>query len=311
MKAHSTRTPTYPPRAHANPQKIIGPLAVALSLMIVMPGYADQTISTNSPDTTFFSPVGDYFANWFSRVSETQSEQPHWVTPVVTVTPRLEEELRYDQFHESLPGGHTLDNYGGGKGLELIPAEHIELIVGVPAWETENTSPQKSGWADETFLLKYRILAANEENGNYILTAFFGLSVPSGSDNYSSHHYGFTPTIAFGKGWGRFDFQSTVGVSIPDNGSAPGGAGTPIAFNTALQYHVKDFLWPEVEFNYTHYPNGEHEYKNQLFVTPGLVLGRFPMWKRVGVTLAVGYQVAVTDKPLTRNNLILSARIPF
>jgi|HubBroStandDraft_2_1064218.scaffolds.fasta_scaffold1319010_1 hypothetical protein len=87
MKAHSTRTPTYPPRAHANPQKIIGPLAVALSLMIVMPGYADQTISTNSPDTTFFSPVGDYFANWFSRVSETQSEQPHWVTPVVTVTP--------------------------------------------------------------------------------------------------------------------------------------------------------------------------------------------------------------------------------
>src|SRR5690349_18005915 len=25
---------------------------------------------------------------WFQRVSHTQSEQPHWITPLVTVTPR-------------------------------------------------------------------------------------------------------------------------------------------------------------------------------------------------------------------------------
>ena len=71
------------------------------------------------------------------------------------------------------------------------------------------------------------------------------------------------------------------------------------------------YLWPEVEFNYTYWPNGEHKYKNQLFVTSGLALGRITIWHRLGVTLVAGYQVAVSDKPLMQNNFILSARIPF
>jgi hypothetical protein len=284
---------------------------LTFSLTTAMTCLADESVATNQVNSCFLSPVGDYFLNWFDRVSKTQAEQPHWVTPVATVTPRLEEELRYDQFRETIPGGHSLYNSDGGKGLELIPAEHVELIIGVPAYETENTHIRKNGWTDETFLAKYRILSANEENGNYILTAFLGLSVPSGSDTWSSHHYGFTPTIAFGKGWGRFDFQSTLGMSFPDNGATAGGPGTPILSNTALQYHVAKYFWPEVEANYTYWPNGEHNEKSQLFITPGLVLGRFPIWKRVGVTLAAGYQVAVTEKPTIRNNLILSARIPF
>ena len=288
---------------------------ISLGMMVVMTavvsGNAGEPASAAGDDGGLFSPMGDYFQNWFDRVSATQAEQPHWATPVATVTPRLEEELRYDQFRESLPGGHRLDNFDGGKGLELIPAERVELIIGIPAYETENTSPRKDGWTDEALLVKYRLLAANEENGNYILTAFMGLSVPSGSDDFSSHHFGFTPTLAAGKGWGRFDLQTTLGVSIADNGATREGAGTPILSNTALQYHVDKYFWPEVEANYTYWPNGEHEYKNQLFITPGLVLGRFPIWKRVGITVGVGYQVAVTDEPLIRNNFILSARIPF
>ena len=88
--------------------------------------------ATGSGDTSSSNPVADYFSNWFARVSKTQAEQPHWVTPLVTVTPRLEEELRYDQMWESDHDGHSLTSYGGGKGLELIPAERIELIIGVP-----------------------------------------------------------------------------------------------------------------------------------------------------------------------------------
>ena len=288
----------------------LGFVALA-AILVTTPCFADDMAPTNQQCSSCLGPAGSFFGNWFERVSAIQAEQPHWVTPVATVTPRLEEEFRYDQFRETIPGGHSLYNSDGSKGLELIPFDPVELIIGIPAYETENTKVRKNGWSDETFLAKYRILSANEENGNYILTAFFGLSVPSGSDDLSSHHYGFTPTIAFGKGWGRFDFQSTVGVSFPDNGATAGGPGTPILFNTALQYHVAKFFWPEVEANYTYWPNGEHKYRNQLFITPGFVLGRFPIWKRVGVTLAVGYQVAVTDKPTIRNNLILSGRIPF
>src|SRR5437868_1884320 len=44
------------------------------------------------------SPAGaqSFFDHWFQRVSKTQAEQPHWITPLVTVTPRLEEEYRFD-----------------------------------------------------------------------------------------------------------------------------------------------------------------------------------------------------------------------
>jgi len=255
-------------------------------------------------------PLGDYFGNWFTRVSAIQAEQPHWITPLVTVTPRLEEEYRYDQLWQSVAGGHTLTSYGGGKGLELIPWQNTEFIIGVPAWETE-TRKYKTGWADESFLVKYRLLSANEQNGDYILTAFMGLSVPNGSDDFSSHHYTVTPTLAGGKGWGDFDIQSTLGISLPDNGSAPEGAGTPIASNTTFQYRAMKYFSPEVEANYTYWPNGEHNGKNQLFLTPGLIIGRLPITGRVGLTFGAGVQVAVTDKPLDHRNIILTARIPF
>src|SRR5438094_8143177 len=35
-------------------------------------------------------------ASWFDRVLTTKAEQPRWMTPLVTVTPRLEQEFRYD-----------------------------------------------------------------------------------------------------------------------------------------------------------------------------------------------------------------------
>lgn len=285
-----------------------------MTAMIATPAptcIAQDAPATGQDNESSASPVANYFSTWFQRASQTQAEQPHWITPLSTVTPRLEQEFRYDQYWQRIPGGHKLENFGGGKGLELIPAERVELIIGIPAWETENTSPEKRGWSDETFLLKYRLLTANEDNGNYIVTAFMGLSVPTGSEKFSSHHYGFTPTIAAGKGFGHFDIQSTLGVSIPDNGSAPDGAGTPILFNTAFQYHIDKFIWPEVEANYTYWPNGEHDNKTQLFITPGLVIGRIPIWKRVGITVGAGYQIAVTHNPLIRNNFILSGRIPF
>jgi hypothetical protein len=35
-----------------------------------------------------------YFSTWFSRVDKTQSGKPHWITPVATISSRLEEEVR-------------------------------------------------------------------------------------------------------------------------------------------------------------------------------------------------------------------------
>ena len=34
-----------------------------------------------------------FFADWFNMVSETQAEQPHWITSLGTLTPPLEQEF--------------------------------------------------------------------------------------------------------------------------------------------------------------------------------------------------------------------------
>lgn len=85
--------------------------------------------------------------------------------------------------------GVNLENYGLNKGLELIASENTELILGVPGYVKETSSKEdKEGFADASLLLKYRFISANEENGNYIVTGFLGLTVPTGSANFTTGH---------------------------------------------------------------------------------------------------------------------------
>src|SRR5277367_1210194 len=73
-----------------------------------------DTPPANAPQST--NPIVEYFLDWFPRVTRIQSEQPHWVTPLVTVTPRLEEEYRWDQFFQSMRDSVWTNNFGAGKG---------------------------------------------------------------------------------------------------------------------------------------------------------------------------------------------------
>jgi hypothetical protein len=129
------------------------------------------------------SANGSFLSNWFARSDASKEEQPHWITPVVKVTPRLEQEYRYDQTWQSRPKNVDLDNYGGGKGVEL----------------------------------KYRAASANEEHGNYIVTGFLGVSVPTGDNVFTNHQTIITPTLAAGKGWGF--------PGCPSGGATPSRSG--------------------------------------------------------------------------------------
>jgi hypothetical protein len=280
-------------------------LAAVLVLATVTPSRAQSV-------TQFGSAIEDYFINWFPRVTQIQSEQPHWVTPLVTVTPRLEEEYRYDQFFESMRDGVWTNNFGGSKGVELIPFQNTEVIIGVPGYLNRNTPKHSDGWADWPFLVKYRLLSANEENGNYIVTAFMGFSVPTGSNVNGNGHALFTPTLAAGKGFGDFDVQSTVGVTFPNGGhDTLDRLGMPLAWNTTFQYRVFRYFWPEFETNYTWQSYGGDTGHQMLYLTPGLLIGRIPIHDRVGLTFGAGEQVAVTYHRNYNHNLILTARIPF
>ena len=245
-----------------------------------------------------------YFANWFNRVKETQAAQPHWITPLFTTTPRLEQEFRSDIVWNPVAGGYSI-NYGNGKGLELIPTKQTEIIVGLPPYQVPVSGPD--GFGNIPLVLKYRLLTGNEEHGNYIVTAFLGGSIPYG--RFASEYASITATIAFGKGFHNFDFQSTLGWTIPTGGCQR--SGTPLAYNTAFQYHMLRKLWPEVEVNAIFWPNGRLDGDTQVFLSPGLVAGRFHLWKRLGLSVGAGEQIAVTHFHLFNHARTLSVRFPF
>jgi hypothetical protein len=231
------------------------------------------------------------------------------VTPLVIVTPRLDQEWRSDVVSQSQPHGTSTVSYGNGKGLELIPTEHIEIILGVPAYVEHEHSAKRDGFGDVNFLVKYRLLSANEGHGNYILTAFFGASAPTGDFDNSARQAIFTPTLAFGKGWGAFDVQGTVAGQIPDGDVSR--LGTPFLSNTAFQYLAAERVWPEFEVNLTYWPNGDLARNIEVDLTPGIVIGRLPLWRRLGFTLGTGAQIAASHFHTSNHNWIISARLPF
>jgi len=260
------------------------------------------------------SGSGNLLDRWFATSDASKEEQPHWMTPAVTVTPRLEQEFRYDQGWQNRPKETDLTSYGGGKGLEVIPTENTEVILGIPAWQTRNSPKGRvNGWADETLLLKYRMAAANEENGNYIATGFIGVSVPTGSDVFTNYATIVTPTIALGKGWGSrssgFDIQSTLGIAIPTGDKS--ALGMPVTWNTAFQAHVLEKLWPEIEANYTYFKDGPDSGKTQVALTAAVIAGRFELTPRMKLIVGGGYQKTVSSFYTFNHMWLVTARAAF
>lgn len=242
-------------------------------------------------------------------VEETQSEQPLWMAPIATTTPRLEQEFRFDVDWAETKPGFTTDNIDGGNGLEIIPAKNIEVIFNLPPYLEHHSTTVTDGYGDVSFLAKYRLFAANAEHGNYILTAFLGWSIPTGSYNNGARNAILTPTIAYGKGYRNFDLQGTFGVTLPTGNEAI--IGRTLLWNDAFQYHIFHNFWPEVEMNYTHFQGGDHDGMTQVFVTPGLMVGRLHVWKSVSFAVGGGYQIATTHFHTSNHNGIFSVRFPF
>lgn len=258
--------------------------------------------------TVSFAQDG-FIADWLNMVTQTQNEQPHWITPLATTTPRLEQEFRYDIQWQTHNSGVTTDNYGVSKGLEIIPQKNTEVILAVPPYIVNNPDSVQDGFGDWLFLVKYRIAAANEESGNYILTAFYQMSLPTGQYQEGAKSPIITPTIAYGKGYKNFDVQGTLGGSLPTGNEQT--IGRSILWNNTLQYRVFRKFWPETEINFTHYYDGSHNGKTSVYLTPGLVIGRFPIHNRFSFTFGGGFEIAATSFHPTNHIPILSIRFPF
>jgi hypothetical protein len=100
-----------------------------------------------------------FFSGWFDRSDQAKADQLHRMTPLLTVTPRLEQEFRTDLLIEQVATGHDLANYDGGKGPERIPNERVELPCNLPPYLEHNNPKFPDGSGEVSFVGKYRHLS--------------------------------------------------------------------------------------------------------------------------------------------------------
>ena len=272
------------------------------------PTLQDETSAQSSAETKGKKKHG-LFRSWLHMAAETQANQPDWLSPLATTSGRLKQELRYDIWDQPAAQGNRTYQFGGGKGLEFITSSRTQILAGIPSYTLHSPNGSPGGFGDLPLMLKFRIASAQGGEGNYLLTFILGTTAPTGSHRYGAGDAVLTPTVAFGKGWGKFDVQSTFGANLPIGHTAK--LGRQLQWNTACQYRAAWKLWPELEVNSTFYRTGPNAGNEQVFLTPGLGFGRVRFRKGFRLSTAAGLQIAVTKFHTYDHRWMFSERISF
>lgn len=259
-----------------------------------------------APAATADPPPSSYgfLAAWHAWVAQARATQPTWSSPLVTTTAMLEQRLRFDLDQQHSGNGTSTTELDGGKGLDLIVNETTEVQFAASPYYIRSgvsgTGPKDKGaieplagfndWA--FFRVTERLFSSPEDEGNYVVSALLQIQAPSGIERLTSGSWEYIPSLGFGKGWGRFDVQGTFGGVLPASNAST--IGYQIQTNIAFQYHVMELFWPELEVNWTYYANGQRGGLNQVYLTPGLVVGRFTLPDGLKFTFGAGYQAAVS-----------------
>lgn len=254
------------------------------------------------------SLVDDWLYTWLQKVDEARASQPHFVAPIVTTHCVLDQQFRYDMSWRPDPVAGTTANYGLSRGLEIIPATRFEVGLFPPSYLVHQRNIP-DGFGDFAFEVKFRAFSATEGQGDYFVGFFLGGSFPTGEVPNGLGHYILSPTFGVGKGIGPWAIQTTIGADLPVTGANL--LGSPIIFNTAVDYRINGKLWPIIEQNATFWSSGPLDGRKQVFLTPGLVIGPFPVVGRLQFLVGGGVQVAVTQFHQYDHRWILSIRFPF
>jgi len=266
------------------------------------------------PAAVASSPAqSSFFDGWEARTSATQSKQPAWVPSLATTYVALIQVYRTD-FSRQINSSHaTTWNYDSSKGACLIPWARTEFDINLPPFLTHSTPSTVDGAGDLSFLGKYRILTGDAGHGDYVVSAFVLGTVPTGSYRNGSTDASVGPGMGFGKGFGRFDAQTTISATLPTGDTAT--LGRPVAWNTVGQYHLGRYFWPETELNATYFHGGPNDGKQQDLITPGLVVGKIPLRSgensRLGFGLGGGAQIAASHFHTYNHGLIFTGRLLF
>jgi len=221
----------------------------------------------------------------------------------------LLQQVRYGTVWPAGPRGSTItSNYGGSRGLEIIPSSRLELAVSPPSYVVHGTDTP-NGFTDVSYQMKFRAFSGAEGKGDYFVGFFFAGSLPTGRTPNGFGHAVLSPTFAVAKGLGPWDVQSTIGATLPIRGTDV--LSRALLFNTALNYRIKGKLWPMVEQNSTFWFDGTLHCDKQVFLTPGVVAGPFRLSDKLHAGFGFGVQVAATSFHQYNYRRIFSMRFPF
>ena len=239
-------------------------------------------------------PGKGWVGKWRRMTIETREKQPHWLTPLVTETPRLEQRIRYDIYDETLPHGNKRWNFGAGKGVNFIVAPTMEMAVSLPQYLFYPGAGGNDGFRGESFMIKNRIMASPENQKNYVFSVMLEALSPTGTLPGVAEHWIWTPMVTFGKGWGNFDFMLNVGTACADGDNKQ--LGSPIVYDAAFQYRF-GLICPTVEIN-SHPSVTRFSFFGEpgLFLTPEVLIGRFHFRDHYSLYFGFGYQVALTAR---------------
>ena len=256
---------------------------------------------------------GMVLSAWEHRVRVTSSQQPGWAVPVFSPSAGLVQLIRFDGIRQYTPTHTTTWNIDGGKGFDFIPWYKTEIDLNLPPFIEHNVKGTIDGPGDFSMQLKYRLLGANEQKGNYSVSAALAGTAPTGSYKNGAADGTITPTLFLGKGFGAFDVQTAGGEALPTGHTHT--IGRPIAWNTAFQLRVKRILWPEVEVTSTFFRGGPHDGMAQTFVSPGLEVSKIKLTSdetsRLAVVFGAGEQIAVTHYHAYNHVLSFTSRLVF
>jgi hypothetical protein len=255
-------------------------------------------MAAHADSSAFEEGVSDYFA----MVRQTQSEQPLLASPVISTNPELEERYRTDTSFEKAGNGSHIIAIDGGKGLDLIVTPTEEIQIALPSYTIKQPAkdqPTQTGFNDWAFFrFKQRLLSAPAGEGNYVLSTWMQVQAPTGVSRYTNNSWTLVPTIGGAKVWGDI--------------------GAQVTNNFVVQYHIARFFWPELEANWTYFPDGPRGGKHQVYLTPGIIVGRIPLGDPFKLTVALGYQTAVAPHyqaspllPAYNSGWVISTRVSF
>lgn len=255
----------------------------------------------------------NFFSQWQDRVRKTSAQQPGWAVPVVTPTSGLVQLARVDVLHQSTSTHTSTWNYGNSKGFNFIPYYKTEIDVNLPPYVQHNTPKAVDGAGDFSMVLKYRPFAGGAEAGNYSTSFQIAATGSTGSYKNGTARTTINPTLIMGKGFGRFDVQSSLGGTLPVGSVHT--IGRTIIWNTVAQYQVAKIFWPEIEVNSSYFHLGPNDGKNQTFITPGMMVSRIKLRKdpkdRLGLVFGGGMQIATSTYHAYNHGLVLTGRMTF